>query len=376
MKDLPGRRRIGYNYSRRTYLDGASLMQFDHPFVTTLIGSFPHPDSAALCPRLAREVQIPAWPQLPRRTFHENMYTQYSAGLPGIVVDDAHQKVYFNTSGDLTPALEEFYGRYLADDVNSFALLPDYAAGFYAMLDTLKTLPGEWVKGQVTGPISFGLTVVDQDLRSSLYHEQLADPIVKQLAFNARWQVRQLKQARSNVVVFVDEPYLASFGSAFISLSREQVVTMLNEVFDAIHAEGALAGVHCCGNTDWSVLMETSVDVLNLDAYEYLDHLALYPHEVRVFLDRGGSLAWGIIPNNEAIFSVTAAGLAQRLRDGLQLISSKARGRGVSIGVEEFADRSLITTACGLGPTTIEVADRAVELLAQTGEMLQGGEAR
>ena len=348
-------------------------MPFDQPFVTTLIGSFPHSDGTTLCPRLVREIQIPAWPQLPRRTFRENMYTQFSAGLPGIVVDDAHQKVHFNTSDDLSSAVEEFYGRYLADDVDSFALPPDHAAGFYTMLDTLKSTSGEWVKGHVTGPISFGLTVVDQDLRSSLYDEQLADPIVKQMAFNARWQVRQLKQARSNVIIFVDEPYMASFGSAFISLSREQVITMLNEVFDAIHAEGALAGVHCCGNTDWSVLMETSVDILNLDAYEYLDNLALYPREVRAFLDRGGNLAWGIIPNNEEIFNVTPEGLAQRLRDGLQLISDKARGRDVSIRVEEFAYRSLITTACGLGPTTIEVADRAVETLAHTGEVLQRG---
>jgi len=337
------------------------------------MGSFPHPDSAALCPHLARAIQIPAWPQLPRRTFRENMYTQYSAGLPGIVVDDAHQKVYFDTSGDLSPALEEFYGRYLADEVDSFALSPDYAAGFYTMLDVLKSTSGAWVKGHVTGPISFGLTVVDRDLRSSLYNEQLADPIVKQIAFNARWQIRQLKQVRSNVIIFVDEPYLASFGSAFISLSREQVITMLNEAFDAIHAEGALAGVHCCGNTDWSVLMETSVDILNLDAYEYLDNLALYPHEVRAFLDRGGNMAWGIIPNNETIFDVTPQQLAQRLHDGLQLISDKARGRGVAIGVEEFALRSLITTACGLGPTSIEIADRAVEVLAQTGAILQRG---
>jgi methionine synthase II (cobalamin-independent) len=348
-------------------------MAFEHPFVTTLIGSFPHPDGATLCPRLAREIQIPAWPQLPRRTFRENMYTQYSAGLPGIVVDDEQQKVTFDTSSDLSPALEEYYGRYLADDVDSFALSPDYAAGFYTMLGTLKSTAGEWVKGHVTGPISFGLTVTDQNLRASLYNEQLVDPIVKQMAFNARWQIRQLKQVRSNVIIFVDEPYLASFGSAFISLSREQVVTLLNEIFDAIHAEGALAGVHCCGNTDWSVLMETSVDILNLDAYEYLENLALYPSEMRAFLDRGGNLAWGIIPNNEAIFNVTPEQLAQRLRDGLRLIGDKARGRSVSIRTDEFAYRSLITTACGLGPTSIEIADRAIETLAQTGEILQRG---
>jgi methionine synthase II (cobalamin-independent) len=350
-------------------------MPFNQPFATTLLGSFPHFDSTALCPHLARAVQIPAWPQLPRRTFRENMYTQYSVGLPGIVVDEARQRVYFDTSGDLSAALEAFYERYLADDVASFALPGDYAAGFYAMLDTLQSIPGDWAKGQVTGPISFGLTVADQDRRASLYNEQLADPIVKQLAFNARWQVRQLKHTacRSNVIIFVDEPYLASFGSAFISLSREQAVTMLNEVFDAIHAEGALAGVHCCGNTDWSVLLETAADILNLDAYRYLENLALYPAELRAFLDRGGSLAWGIVPNNEEIYNITPEGLAQRLRGGLRMIGDRARGRGVSLQPEEFAGRSLITPACGLGPTTIEIADRAVEMLAQTGEILRRG---
>jgi methionine synthase II (cobalamin-independent) len=350
-------------------------MPFDQPFATTLLGSFPHSDSTALCPHLARAVQIPAWPQLPRRTFRENMYTQYSAGLPGIVVDDEHQRVYFDTSGDLSAALEEFYGRYLVDDVASFALPAAYAAGFYTMLDALQSTPGDWAKGQVTGPISFGLTVTDQDRRASLYDEQLADPIVKQLAFNARWQVRQLRHTarRPNVIIFVDEPYLASFGSAFISLSREQAVTLLNEVFDAIHAEGALAGVHCCGNTDWSVLLETAADILNLDAYRYLENLALYPAELRAFLDRGGSLAWGIVPNDEEIYNVTPEGLAQRLRDGLHMIGDKARGRGVSLQPEEFAGRSLITPACGLGPTTIEIADRAVKMLAQTGELLRRG---
>ena len=349
-------------------------MSFEPNFLTTAIGSFPHTaDFASLCQRLATTLDIPAWPQLPRRTFHENMYVQYSAGLPGITLDDKQEKIFFDTTGDLSPALESFYARYLAEDIDSFAFSHDYATGFYAMLDALRSTPGQWAKGHVTGPISFGLTVTDQDLRASLYNDLLADAIVKQAALIARWQIRQLRAARSNVIIFVDEPYLASFGSAFISLSREQVITMLDEVFEAIHAEGALAGVHCCANTDWSVLLGTQVDILNLDAYGYLENLALYPAEVRVFLDRGGVVAWGIIPNNEDIFKVTPAGLAQRLRDGLALISSKAQARGINLRADELAQRSLITTCCGLGPTSIEIAERAIETLVNTSEVLQRG---
>ena len=347
---------------------------FSFSFFTTHVGSIPHPSADAIVHKLAETLDAPAWPQLPRRTFRENMYVQYSPTLPAVVEDPAKEKIYFDTRQDITAALETFYEHVIADDLDYFALRPDYAAGFFAMLDTLRQQPsaiGQFAKGQVTGPISFGLTVTDQDLRASLYNDMLADVIVKNAAMNARWQVRQLKAIRPNVILFVDEPYMASFGSAFISLSREQVIAYLDEVFDAIHSEGAQAGVHCCANTDWSVLLATKVDILNLDAYGYIENLALYPAELRAFLDRDGAVAWGIIPNNEEVFRVTAEGLTKRLRDGIRLVSEKAAARGVRIKPEEFDQRSLLVPACGLGSTTVAVADRVFEVLAEIGTIMQ-----
>ena len=346
-------------------------MNFHPSYLTTLIGSFPHKESQSLCQAIRQNLDIPAWPQLPRRDFRESMYVQYSAALPRHQLDEVNQKITFDTTGDLTPEMEIFYMAYLEEDLDAFAIPESHAAGFFAMLEALKAVPGEWVKGQITGPISFGLTVVDQDLRSVLYHEMLADAIVKNAAMSARWQIRQLKAVRPQVIIFVDEPYMASFGSAFISLSREQAIAMLDEVFEAIHAEGALAGVHCCANTDWSVLLDTQVDILNLDAYGYLENLALYPAELRRFLDRGGVIAWGIVPNNDEIFNVTPEGLAMRLREGLQVISAKASARGVNIAPEEFDTRSLITPACGLGSTSEVVADAVLPVLRQTAEVLR-----
>lgn len=346
-------------------------MDFSPRFLTTVAGSFPHADTRAVSAALARRVAIPAWPQMVRRNFRENMYVQYSAPLPGIVLDAAHERVFFDTNQDLTPALEGFYERYLADDLDAFGLSPEYAAGFFALQAALAGgEAGEWVKGQVTGPVSFGLTVTDQDRRASLYDETLADAIVKNAAMNARWQVRRLRAVRPKVIIFVDEPYMAQFGSAYISLGREQVTGMLGEVFDGIHAEGGLAGVHCCGNTDWSVLLDTPVDILNLDAYGYLESLALYPAELRAFLDRGGVVAWGIVPNTVQIWEVTPEGLAGRLRQGLEKISERARGRGIEISVDELAGRSLISPQCGLGPATPEIADRSLDVLVEVGELL------
>ena len=342
-------------------------------FLTTHVGSVPYPSINGLSEKLANLLDVPAWPQLPRRSFRENMYVQYSPTLPAILEDAVQEKIFFDTKRDITDSLEEFYTPVLAEDVDSFALKPEYANGFFAMLETLQNTKGEWVKGQVTGPVSFGLTVTDQDLRAGLYVEMLDDVIVKNTAMNARWQIRQLKFVRPNVILFLDEPYLAAFGSAFISLSREQVIAYLDEVFDAIQAEGALAGIHCCANTDWGVLLGTKVDILNLDAYGFIENLALYPAELREFIDRGGSICWGIVPNHEQIFNETPQGLAQRLRNGIELIVQKAAGRGVTIRADEFANRSLIAPACGLGSTTVEVADRVFEVLAETGDILKRG---
>lgn len=346
-------------------------MPFSPHFASTHIGSVPHRDFASIYPHLIASQDIPGWPQFPRRTFKENMYVQFCENLPGIMVDEVNEKVLVNTRDDLTLDLEAFYERYLADDVDSFALSPDYAAGFYALLETLDPIPGEWLKGQVTGPVSIGLTITDQDLRASLYHDLLADAIVKNAAMSARWQIRQLQTVRPNVILFVDEPYMASFGSAYISLSQEQVIAMLDEVFAAIHAEGALAGVHCCGNTDWSVLMATTVDILNIDAYSYVENLALFPDALRAFLDRGGVVAWGIVPNNETIAFVTPEQLAEQLRAGIALICQKAQARGVLLTPPDFENRSLITPSCGLGTTTPDIAERVLHMLGQVREILR-----
>ena len=345
----------------------------DFNFLTTHVGSVPYPSLHGLADHLYNLLDVPAWPQLPQRSFRENMYVQYSPTLPAIREDAVQEKVYFDTDMDLAESLEAFYTPVLADDVDRFALRPQYAGGFFAMLDTLGNTKGEWAKGQVTGPISFGLTVTDQDLRASLYNEMLADVIIKNMAINARWQVRQLKSVRQNVVLFLDEPYMAAFGSAFISLSREQVISYLDEIFDAIHAEGGISGVHCCANTDWSVLLGAQVDILNLDAYGFIENLALYPAELRGYLDRGGSLCWGIVPNNELVFNETPNSLADRLRNGIKLICEKAAPRGITIRPDEFANRSLIAPACGLGYASIVVADRVFEMLAETGDILKRG---
>ena len=62
------------------------------PFTTTVVGSFPHTEPAALVQRLIQVLDVPDWPQLPKRSWRESMYVQYGAHLPGAVFDERARK--------------------------------------------------------------------------------------------------------------------------------------------------------------------------------------------------------------------------------------------------------------------------------------------
>ncbi len=169
-------------------------MSFEPNFLTTLIGSVPYTNTAETCKKISESIDLSIWPQMVKLGFRENMYTQYGARLPSIVIDDANEKITFDTTEDITPTLETFYINYLEENIDYFGLSREHADGFYTLLEQLNQTPCDRIKGQVTGPISMGLTVTDQNLRASLYNELLADTLVKNVAMNARWQIRQLKE--------------------------------------------------------------------------------------------------------------------------------------------------------------------------------------
>ncbi len=330
--------------------------RFELNGLATAIGSMPHVDPQEACSSVLTHLpEIPAWPQLPKRSFLENMYAQFSEGFPGVVLEE--ERIWVDRSQDVSRPLEQLYAAYLEGSTNHSAIGYEYAEGFHAFLDMVGADGERAVKGQVTGPISFGLTVTDQDQRPLLYDDVLADALAKHLRLKAAWQEKALSAVFPNTIISVDEPYLASLGSAFVSFPREQVATLLEEVLGGITG---LKAIHCCGNTDWSVLLQTSIDILSFDAYNYGEALSLYPAEVRDFLSRGGVIAWGIIPNDEpSLARETEASLLDRLEQTMALLSKK----GVSY--DTMRSQCLITPSCGLGSVSTEAAERALELTAK-----------
>lgn len=329
-------------------------------FAMSAIGSFPHVDAEAACDLILTYLdELPVWPQLPHRGFQENMYAQYGEGIPGAVLDMVVRKIWCDTGEGLLAEVESAYQDYLEGNTGAFAISRDRAEGLYVFAERLRDSAGKYpvVKGQVTGPISFGLTVGDENNRPILYNETLADAMVKVLAMKARWMEGFLKAAgAAEVVTFFDEPYLVSVGSALVSIDPEQVIGALNECAAAVSGP---TGVHCCGNTDWSMLTRTNIDILNFDAYEFMENVALYPEDIQALLARGGRLAWGLVPNNEAYRKETAASLAERFEAGVDLLA----GRGVDRAL--LLERCIITPSCGLDGVSVEDAKGVLRLMRE-----------
>jgi methionine synthase II (cobalamin-independent) len=337
----------------------------------SVVGSFPHVAPQSICRAILDSLpRIPAWPQLPNRSPFENMYTQYSEALPAVVFDERKQRIFFDTSTDYYPALEKFYTHFLEEDFDYFKVSPEYALGLHAFVETAaETKLGDrtlFVKGQITGPVSFGLTVTDENKRAILYHEELFDAVIKSCIMKARWQIRMLRQLHDRVILMIDEPYMSAFGSGYVSLSRDQVIRSIGALVEAIRGEEAVPGVHCCGNTDWSILMETGVQILNFDADNYLQGLLVLPPEsLKAFLGNGGVLAWGIVPTTEKIELATAADVLKAMEENLDLLCGKGLER------KALVERSILTPSCGLGTLSETHAEKAMTLSAEAAEALK-----
>ena len=327
----------------------------------TIIGSLPFKDPKKACAVITHYLKdLPAWPQLPKRSYLENMYTQYSQGMPGIAVSG--EKTFVNREQDLTQKLAQFYEDYFANDYNKYAVSADYAAGLQTFI-SLQNLNPRAVKGHVTGPVSWGLTVTDEAGKGILYDDTFADVVPKFLRLKATWMEKTLREVNKNTITFVDEPYMSAFGSVGMQLTREQVIAALNETLAGL---SGIKAIHCCGNTDWSILLETTTDIINFDAYNYAGSLAIYPAEVKKLLDRGGAVAWGIIPTDaEAIVHETVADLKDRLEEAIAPFTRKG------IPFKTLVEHGLLTPACGLSTVDEQTAERALELLAQLSETIR-----
>ena len=325
--------------------------------LATGVGALPHTDPVVAC----RDVldifpEFPFTPTLPDRGQLESIVFNDSEQLPGRIFRD--DRLLFDSTVDQTVAMERIYLDYVEGNYSPYCFHKEYASGFIEMMS--HELPcAKVLKCQVTGPVTFGMQVVDVNKRPIYYDAQLADMISKMIALKAHWCEMEMRKRTGvlETIVVLNEPYLASLGSSVVPVDKETVRSGWEDI--AALVEGGL-GIHCCSNTDWEFVLDLNPSMVSIDAYATAKEFLLYADSVIAYMERGGIVSWGIVPAEYKIFiTETTDSIYQRYMAIRTQLCSR-------IPEDLFDSQSLITPSCG-----IRFADRdgALAIMQTTAEI-------
>jgi hypothetical protein len=348
-------------------------------FLPTAIGSLPHDN-----PEKAVELvfkyfpDIPVIGQLANVNPKEDMLSQYNENIPGIIFDEADNRWYMDQESEtFFEDLEEFFLDYESivnekniDTLEKYAISEEHCSTLPIFLKKLKETKPAFVKGQVIGPFTFGTSLVDREKKCIFYDETLKEIALKGLTLKALWLIKKFKEASpdSKPIIFMDEPTISQYGtSAFITVKKEDVVGSISEIASVLQKNGALVGIHCCGKSDWSLITESGVDILNFDGFYFGESLGLFSKEMDNFLKKGGKIAWGIVPTMDvdSLEAATLEMLAEKFEEAKSYLVNK--------GIDEklIHENAIITPSCGAGSLTEAQAEKAMRLTSELAVLLR-----
>jgi len=342
------------------------------------IGSLPHKDVECAMEIVERNFEIPFWPQLAKLNKNEDMIAQFLECMPGITVSGVEEKIHLeNESDEFFEQLESLFMDYeeIISDIDS-ELLDKYeisasnSSTIRPFLEIIERTKPTHAKGQIVGPFTLATTMCDKEGKCAFYDETLREVIVKTLSLKALWQIREIKKAHAETtpIIFIDEPSISQLGtSAFITISKEEAVAIIKEVSDIIKDAGALSAIHCCGKCDWTVPIESEVNIINLDGFFFAQNLSLFSAELKPFLEQGGVIAWGVIPtlDKDALEQSDIDTMLTKFDEAIEYLVKKG------VDKELLLRQSMVTPSCGAGSLNIEMAEKAMGLTRELSAKLK-----
>lgn len=305
----------------------------------------------------ACRVMIHNFPEVttvPLPTLSQKMWTERT---PCLKIDQEKRQLRFELTSGRESELVEFYDRYLSQDMDYFAISPELDPALYKLAEMFKENP--WPELQLIhfnfpGLYSWGLSIMDDNGIPALYNDTLRDVMIKALAMKARWREKKIRELfpGAQTMVTVGDGALAVYSSASGTGTWDKVKNDYNEMMELL--EG-ITCIHCCANFDWSLLMETNTDAINFDAYQYGSTISLYADELSRFLDRGGTIAWGIVPTAGSGGDITSES-PNNLVDRLEAVIQSVVDRGINKDL--LLESSWITPSCETNTMSVELADR------------------
>ena len=339
-------------------------MKFRPKLMAYCMPGMPRRNSEEACQVMMRN--FPEVITIPQPTLSQRMWTERT---PCLKIDREKRQLSFEISGRENE-LVEFYDRYLAQDLDYFAISPELDPPLYTLAEMYKEKPWSELKlihFSFPGLYSWGLSIKDESGAPALYDETLRDVMVKVLAMKAKWRERKISELFPGVptMVTVGDGALSVYSSAGGTGTWDKVQKDYNEIMESLDS---IKCIHCCANFDWSLLMGTNADSINFDAYQYGNTMSLYAGQLKGFLERGGMIAWGIVPTAGSggdITSESPSSLIDRLEGAIQMVVDKGIDR------ELLLEASWITASCETNTMTVELSDRVHEVTREVSQIMR-----
>jgi hypothetical protein len=302
-------------------------------FATTGIGSLPH-TQLEMAIQAAFQVDVPYAPQLPRQNPAEFMVPQALERLPGLIFDgdgaavvdvEAWRRGSTAFGKALDAAIE-------GNAPEPFEPGPDAYRAWKPFLWEVEHRKLALAKAQLAGPATVRWVVKVSDGRTLASEPELERQCHRLVWARLIAMARAIRRVGAEPLLFLDEPGLYA-----LDRTDPKHLVMLQELrlmVMALRKEGALVGLHCCGDTDWQALLGLGLDYLSMDARLSLDHVVEHRAEFAAFAAAGGALAVGLIPTNvDASYALT------------DLVSDALTAGAQAPGA---VGRFILTPACGL----------------------------
>lgn len=318
----------------------------------TGIGSMPH-TQVELGLQAALAMDIPFLPQLPMHHPSEYMIPSALEGLPGLSYDEEGMCTIDLDKWEAgRPAFEALLeGALSSGQLDPFEPTPEACRAWRPFLWEVENRKLALAKAQIAGPFTVLSVARTSDGRATLEVPGLDQAMYRLVMARSLAMVKALRRTGTTPLFFLDEPGLYAFQR---SVPRHLLVMQeLKLLVLALQREGALVGIHCCGNTDWGTLLGVQPDLLSLDVRLSLDAVLEETMPLARFLASGATLSLGIIPTD-----LTSSYNVEELTDSVEASLKAALPPGYSF--TQVLAHMVLTPACGLAMRSVQDAERIV----------------
>lgn len=306
--------------------------------IVTGVGSLPHTDEQAAVDFVTTTTDLPYLPQLPNRDPAEAMLAQWGDGLCGCA----------GRSGVLVA------GAAGTESANGFGGARAYLSRHGAGITRLKT--------QATGPITLAMAMVTGGHDESTVWDCVVPGVVERIRDHLAEIADSCPDAA--VTLMLDEPSLGAFAPdrGVPGAVRHRLVAALGAVIGSLDVP---VGVHCCGDTDWSILTDAGAAVISWDVLEVGRGLGSCIDDVAAAVATGTLIAWGLVPVVASPLPATRD-LVSRYRTLLAgLVFAGAP-------LSPMREEAWVTPACGLVGVTVDQAEAVMERVRAVAEVVDG----